>query len=129
MATAFGDTVSVVSGGLACIAGALLLAWRLPGFTRLRSALHEQAAEHAGTAARWTRPRPPRPAGRDSRQRAHVPGATPAAGCLSCPVGAATAAATSSRRERYGELAGERRGELLVGQLAPFFSWPARFTV
>jgi MFS family permease len=43
VATAFGDTVSVVSGGLACIAGALLIAWRLPGFTRLRSALPEQA--------------------------------------------------------------------------------------
>jgi hypothetical protein len=42
VATAFGDTVSVVSGGLACIAGALLLAWRLPGFTGLRSALHER---------------------------------------------------------------------------------------
>jgi MFS family permease len=51
VATAFGDTVSVVSGGLACIAGALLIAWRLPGFTRLRSALHEQAAEDGGTAA------------------------------------------------------------------------------
>jgi len=47
VATAFGDTVSVVSGGLACIAGALLLAWRLPGFTTLRSALHERAPEHA----------------------------------------------------------------------------------
>jgi hypothetical protein len=51
VATAFGDTVSVVSGGLACIAGALLIAWRLPGFTRLRSVLPEQAAENAGTAA------------------------------------------------------------------------------
>jgi hypothetical protein len=49
VANAFGDTVSVVSGGLACIAGALLLAWRLPGFTGLRSALHERAAEQAGT--------------------------------------------------------------------------------
>jgi hypothetical protein len=37
VATAFGDTVSVVSGGLACIAGALLLAWGRPGFTRLRA--------------------------------------------------------------------------------------------
>src|SRR5580692_7212749 len=42
VATAFGDTVSVVSGGLACIAGAPLIAWRLPGFTTLRSALHER---------------------------------------------------------------------------------------
>jgi MFS family permease len=45
VATAFGDTVSVVSGGLACIAGALLLAWALPGFTRLRSALHVGAQQ------------------------------------------------------------------------------------
>jgi MFS family permease len=44
VATAFGDTVSVVSGGIACVAGALLCAWALPGFTRLRSVLHEQAA-------------------------------------------------------------------------------------
>jgi MFS family permease len=45
VANAFGDTVSVVSGGLACIAGAALLAWALPGFTRQRSVLHEQADE------------------------------------------------------------------------------------
>lgn len=32
VAAGFGDTVSVVSGGLACIAGALLLARALPGF-------------------------------------------------------------------------------------------------
>jgi hypothetical protein len=49
VATAFGDTVSVVSGGLACIAGALLLAWRLPEFTRLHSPLHESTA-HEPTA-------------------------------------------------------------------------------
>ncbi|HTQ88574.1 MAG TPA: MFS transporter [Streptosporangiaceae bacterium] len=36
MAAAFGNTVSVVSGGLACIAGALLLARALPGFRRQR---------------------------------------------------------------------------------------------
>jgi len=35
---AFGDTVSVVSGGLACIAGALVLARLLPGFRRQRTA-------------------------------------------------------------------------------------------
>jgi MFS family permease len=52
VATAFGDTVSVVSGGLACIAGALVVAWALPGFTRLRSVLHEQADELAEAAAR-----------------------------------------------------------------------------
>jgi len=34
VAAAFGDTVSVVSGGLACIAGALVLARLLPGFRR-----------------------------------------------------------------------------------------------
>jgi MFS family permease len=64
VANAFGDTVSVVSGGLACIAGALLLAWALPGFTRLRSARHEQAPEAAEGAARAVtcRELPPRPA-------------------------------------------------------------------
>jgi predicted MFS family arabinose efflux permease len=51
VATAFGDTVSVVSGGLACIAGALVLAWTLPGFTRQRSVLHQQADERAAAAA------------------------------------------------------------------------------
>jgi hypothetical protein len=35
---AFGDTVSVVSGGLACIAGALVLARLLPGFRKQRTA-------------------------------------------------------------------------------------------
>ena len=43
VADAFGNTASVVSGGLACIAGALVVAWALPGFTRLRSALHARA--------------------------------------------------------------------------------------
>jgi predicted MFS family arabinose efflux permease len=37
VAAAFGDTVSVVSGGLACIAGALVLARLLPGFRRQRT--------------------------------------------------------------------------------------------
>jgi len=36
VAAAFGDTFSVVSGGLACIGGALVLARLLPGFRRLR---------------------------------------------------------------------------------------------
>jgi MFS family permease len=40
VATAFGDTTSVVSGGLACIAGAILLARLLPGFRRQRAAPH-----------------------------------------------------------------------------------------
>jgi MFS family permease len=43
VATAFGDTFSVVSGGLACIAGALVLARALPGFRR------QQVAEAAGS--------------------------------------------------------------------------------
>jgi hypothetical protein len=37
VATAFGDTVSGVSGGLACIAGALLLARLMPGFRQQRA--------------------------------------------------------------------------------------------
>ena len=37
VAAAFGDTVSVVSGGLACIAGALLLARLRPGFRTQRT--------------------------------------------------------------------------------------------
>lgn len=37
VAAAFGNTFSVVSGGLACIAGALLLARALPGFRRQRA--------------------------------------------------------------------------------------------
>lgn len=45
VATAFGDTTSVVSGGLACVAGAFLLAWALPGFTRYRTAAAEPPAD------------------------------------------------------------------------------------
>ena len=37
VAAAFGDTVSVVSGGLACVAGALVLARLLPGFRQQRT--------------------------------------------------------------------------------------------
>jgi predicted MFS family arabinose efflux permease len=51
VATAFGDTVSVVSGGLACVAGAFLVAWALPGFTRLRSGLPQHAEDKAEVAA------------------------------------------------------------------------------
>ncbi len=40
VAAAFGDTVSVVSGGLACIAGAFVLARLLPGFRRQRTPEH-----------------------------------------------------------------------------------------
>jgi Transmembrane secretion effector len=44
VAAAFGDTTSVVSGGLACIVGALLLARALPGFRRQRAAADDQPA-------------------------------------------------------------------------------------
>jgi MFS family permease len=46
VAAAFGDTVSVVSGGLACIAGALVLARLLPGFRRQQT---QGAPEPSGT--------------------------------------------------------------------------------
>jgi len=46
VAAAFGDTVSAVSGGLACVAGALVLARLLPGFRRQRA---EQADGPGGT--------------------------------------------------------------------------------
>ena len=45
VATAFGDTASVVSGGLACVAGAFAVAWALPGFARLRSGLPQHAQD------------------------------------------------------------------------------------
>jgi hypothetical protein len=44
VAAAFGDTFSVVSGGLACIAGALVLARLLPGFRHQRAYAHPQQA-------------------------------------------------------------------------------------
>jgi len=49
VANAFGDTASIVSGGLACIVGALLLSRALPGFRRQEIApsapvAHEKAA-------------------------------------------------------------------------------------
>jgi MFS family permease len=43
VADAFGNTFSVVSGGLACVAGALLIARALPGFTRQRLVLNRTA--------------------------------------------------------------------------------------
>jgi hypothetical protein len=46
VAAAFGDTVSVVSGGLACIVGALVLARVLPGFRQQRT------PEHSGQQVR-----------------------------------------------------------------------------
>ena len=59
VAAGFGNTVSVVSGGLACIAGALLLARALPGFRRQRmdQGQHEAAAE--GQLCRSPSPRGP----------------------------------------------------------------------
>jgi MFS family permease len=45
VADAFGNTASVVSGGLACIVGALAVAWALPGFTKLHWPPREQAEE------------------------------------------------------------------------------------
>lgn len=88
VATAFGDTVSVVSGGLACVAGALVVAWALPGFTWLRSALHAQADDAADELSDVAvQP--------ELAARCH-PGATPRAGVLSRPVGALTIASTSS---------------------------------
>jgi MFS family permease len=48
VATAFGDTVSVVSGGLACVAGALILARLLPGFRTHRSAVGGHPESHEG---------------------------------------------------------------------------------
>ena len=50
VATAFGDTVSVVSGGLACIAGALVLARVLPGFRRQRTPEHSGQSRTLDTA-------------------------------------------------------------------------------
>jgi MFS family permease len=44
VAAAFGDTTSVVSGGLACIVGALLLARALPGFRHQRARAAEEPA-------------------------------------------------------------------------------------
>jgi MFS family permease len=49
VAAAFGDTTSVVSGGLACVVGALLLAGLLPGFRRQRAETHRsQSATPVG---------------------------------------------------------------------------------
>ena len=59
VATAFGDTASVVSGGLACVAGAFLIAWALPGFTRYRTA----PAGAAGAAGATDSAGPADPAG------------------------------------------------------------------
>jgi MFS family permease len=41
VATAFGNATSVISGGLVCVAGAMVVAVALPGFTKMRSVLRE----------------------------------------------------------------------------------------
>jgi MFS family permease len=51
---AFGTEFSVVSGGLACIAGAILLAWRMPGFRTVE--VSAATAEEAERAAAYTSP-------------------------------------------------------------------------
>jgi hypothetical protein len=43
VATGFGDTTAVVSGGLACVAGAVVLARLLPGFRKQR--LQQEASD------------------------------------------------------------------------------------
>ena len=50
VAAGFGDTVSVVSGGLACIAGALLLARLLPGFRQQRASAISAHNPHVTSA-------------------------------------------------------------------------------
>jgi sugar (pentulose or hexulose) kinase len=51
VATALGDTVSVVSGGLACVAGALVLARLLPGFRRQDTSAGAAVQDENVTAA------------------------------------------------------------------------------
>jgi hypothetical protein len=47
VAAAFGDTFSVVSGGLSCVAGAIVIACLLPGFRRQHSTTPEPTAERS----------------------------------------------------------------------------------
>ena len=54
VANAFGTTFSVVSGGLACVAGALVVARRLPGFRYQRSAMAKGADEEGREGADLT---------------------------------------------------------------------------
>jgi MFS family permease len=54
VANAFGTTFSVVSGGLACVAGALVVARSLPGFRYQRSALTKGPAEEGREGAGLT---------------------------------------------------------------------------
>ena len=75
VATAFGDTASVVSGGLACVVGAFAVARALPGFTGLRSGLPQHAedeaagGENAEEAEDEEARAPGRPRTRDGRGR------------------------------------------------------------
>ena len=57
VAAAFGPAASVVSGGLACITGALLLARLLPEFSRQRASAVPDDADPAEVPALKTRPR------------------------------------------------------------------------
>jgi len=50
VAAAFGTSASVVSGGLACIAGALVLARLLPAFTHQKAPAAQPPAETAPAA-------------------------------------------------------------------------------
>jgi sugar (pentulose or hexulose) kinase len=50
VAAAFGTTVSVVSGGLACIGGALILARLLPAFTHQKAPAPQRPAGPAPIA-------------------------------------------------------------------------------
>jgi predicted MFS family arabinose efflux permease len=52
VAAAFGDTISVVSGGLACIASALLLVGLLPGFRRQQAGISPGPAPGPALEAR-----------------------------------------------------------------------------
>ena len=64
VASAFGNTASVVSGGLACVVGAVLLARLLPGFSRQRATydpeLHSDRAGSDGSTPARVAPDTPR---------------------------------------------------------------------
>ena len=60
VAAGFGDTVSVVSGGLACIAGALPLARLLPGFRQQRASASHHAPVSSPVESAEGEPRPGR---------------------------------------------------------------------
>jgi predicted MFS family arabinose efflux permease len=74
VAAAFGDTFSVVSGGLACIAGALLLARALPGFRRQRVLGPGEGEPEAGMADNTDEPGGATGAGRSTQSGAGVSG-------------------------------------------------------